>query len=78
LYSQSCARAQKQDTTKDATFKLQTWLDRPGQSAGNKKPAEQIAMRVFSYFSVLLQVALDVACETVVGADGLEPPTYAL
>ena len=52
--------------------------DIPGQFAGNKKPAEPIAMRVFGYFSALLQTALDAACETVVGADGLEPPTYAL
>jgi hypothetical protein len=35
-------------------------------------------MRVLNHFSTLLQLAPDAAWETVVGADGLEPPTYAL
>jgi len=40
-------------------------LDVPGQFAGNKKPAEPIAMRVSVYFSELLQTTSNVACETV-------------
>jgi hypothetical protein len=40
-------------------------LDVPGQFAGNKKPAEPIAVRVSVYFSELLQTTSDIACETV-------------